>query len=363
MRMRLLVSVSLPLLALAAIPQQAQPQTISARSVSACGTPPVTYTAGQNFPVLQDTTGKLCTGATFSGNVTATNPSVGPTGSAVPGNATAIGFQNSGGNLTIPSASNPLPVSFAASGNTTVVGPTAVGSAAANPPVLIAGTGNGTANGLVQVAKVDSGGNVSVTVPGTVTVTQATAANLNATVIGAGTAGTPNAGVESVQGISGGTNLPVSQATAANLNATVVGAGTAGTANAGVVTVQGIASMTPILDNNTPQGGSSYSNRTNWVGNTTTIANTTATTVIPSPGAGNSIFLTDADCSNSSTTANVTVTLNDNAGTVLGLPAQAGWSHGYITPREVAGNTALTMTLSANATSVTCTLSGYKAAT
>ena len=73
--------------------------------------------------------------------------------------------------------------------------------------------------------------------------------------------------------------------------------------------------------------------------------------------------LTDADCSNSSTTANVTVTLNDNTGTVFGLPAQAGWSHAYATPREVAGNTSLTMTLSGNATSVTCTLSGYKGVT
>lgn len=39
----------------------------------------------------------------------------------------------------------------------------------------------------------------------------------------------------------------VTQATAANLNATVVGAGAAGSANAGVVTIQGIASMTKLL--------------------------------------------------------------------------------------------------------------------
>lgn len=44
-----------------------------------------------------------------------------------------------------------------------VFGPTAVGSAAANPPVLMAGTANATATGTVQVAKVDSSGNVSVT--------------------------------------------------------------------------------------------------------------------------------------------------------------------------------------------------------
>jgi hypothetical protein len=44
--------------------------------------------------------------------------------------------------------------------------------------------------------------------------------------VGAGTPGTPAGGVFSMQGVSGGTNLPVSQATAASLNATVVGTGT-----------------------------------------------------------------------------------------------------------------------------------------
>lgn len=66
----------------------------------------------------------------------------------------------------------------------------------------------------------------------TTAVTQATAASLNATVVGTGTFATQSV---------------VTQSTAANLNATVVGAGSAGTANAGVVTVQGIASMTKLL--------------------------------------------------------------------------------------------------------------------
>lgn len=47
-------------------------------------------------------------------------------------------------------------------GGGAVFGPTAVGSAAANPPVLIAGTANATATGTVQVAKVSSGGAVTV---------------------------------------------------------------------------------------------------------------------------------------------------------------------------------------------------------
>jgi hypothetical protein len=44
----------------------------------------------------------------------------------------------------------------------------------------------------------------------TTAVTQATASNLNATVVGAGTAGTPSGGVVSVQGVASGTALPVS---------------------------------------------------------------------------------------------------------------------------------------------------------
>lgn len=99
-----------------------------------------------------------------------------------------------------------------------------------------------------------------------------------------GTAGTPNAAVVSVQGIAGGTSLPVTQTGATsnassavatsstnsatdawlygyngttwdqlqvdgskNLKTTATGTGTAGSAAAGVVTVQGIASMTKLL--------------------------------------------------------------------------------------------------------------------
>lgn len=41
-------------------------QTNSAVVVATCGTPPVTYTAGQSYPQTQDTTGKLCAGATIT---------------------------------------------------------------------------------------------------------------------------------------------------------------------------------------------------------------------------------------------------------------------------------------------------------
>ena len=57
---------------------------------------------------------------------------------------------------------------------------------------------------------------------------------------------TANAGVVTIQGIASMTPVQVSQATAANLNATVVGAGTAGSPSGGVVSIQGVASGTVV---------------------------------------------------------------------------------------------------------------------
>jgi hypothetical protein len=68
----------------------------SAVVVSSCGTPPTTYTAGIPFALTQNTSGLLCNTATISGSVTATNPSVGTTGSAPPASATFVGANGSG---------------------------------------------------------------------------------------------------------------------------------------------------------------------------------------------------------------------------------------------------------------------------
>lgn len=46
------------------VPALAQTAPALATVVSACGTPPSTYTAGQNRPQTQDTTGKACGAAT-----------------------------------------------------------------------------------------------------------------------------------------------------------------------------------------------------------------------------------------------------------------------------------------------------------
>ena len=169
-------------------------QANQAQTVSACGTPNNTPVVGSTYPMTQDTNAKLCTSAVLSGNVTASNPSVGATGSSVPGNATAVGFSNSGGNLTIPSSTNPLPV-------TTIAG-------------SVANTTLQTQTDTVMV------GGVNLKEVNAVT-----------TLTGAGASGT------------GAQRETVSQDTT-----TIAGSapGTAGTASANVVTVQGVASMTPV---------------------------------------------------------------------------------------------------------------------
>jgi hypothetical protein len=102
-------------------------------------------------------------------------------------------------------------------------------------PAPLSTTGGGTeatalrvtiASDSTGVLSVDDNGS-SLTVDGSVTVTQATAANLNATVTQA-TAANLNATV--VQATAANLNATVVQATAANLNATVTGFSTAGTA-------------------------------------------------------------------------------------------------------------------------------------
>lgn len=157
------------------------------------------------------------------------------------------------------------------SGGGAVYGPTAVGSAAANPPVLLGGTANATATGAVQVLKVDSSGNGYVSDTTTHTdlstinttlnspmqnsggsVTANAGTNLNTSALALETGGnlatiatnTTHAGTPTLQS---GSTTAVTQATASNLNATIVGAGTAGSPSGGVVSVQGASSMTPML--------------------------------------------------------------------------------------------------------------------
>ena len=81
------------------------------------------------------------------------------------------------------------------------------------------------ANGQLRIASLPTGSNVigAVTQSGSwsTSVTQATASNLNATVVGSGTAGTPAGGVLSIQGVSGGTALSVTPTNSATIGSAV----------------------------------------------------------------------------------------------------------------------------------------------
>lgn len=169
----------------------------------------------------------------ISGSITATNPSVAPTAAAVPADATYIGM-DVGGDLT---------------GLT------------------------GTSSGLNTVinAALPAGSNVIGAI---------TQSGAPWSIIGTGIAGTPATAVVTIQGISGGTTVPVSgtvTATIASVGTTgsavpanadylgasnggtligveadssgrliVAGAGTAGSANGGVLTIQGSAGGTAV---------------------------------------------------------------------------------------------------------------------
>ncbi len=148
----------------------------------------------------------------ITGTISATNPSVDATGGAVPSDATYIGI-NIGGNLTGPVGGH--------------------GTAAGALRVELPTDGTGVIAGVTTVSAVTAV--TSITNP--VTVVQATGTSLH-TVVDSGT----------ITAVTSITNpVTVAQATATSLKAEVIGAGTAGTANAGVVTVQGIAAMTPLL--------------------------------------------------------------------------------------------------------------------
>ena len=86
--------------------------------------------------------------------------------------------------------------------------------------------GTNTASVVGTALKID-GSSVTQPVSGTVTVTQGTASNLNAAVVGIGTAGSPSGGVISIQGVSSGTAVTIGNNTiidAGNTTTTLLGA-------------------------------------------------------------------------------------------------------------------------------------------
>ena len=150
----------------------------NANVVANCGTPNSTYSANQNAPLTQDTTGKLCDSGGGGGG--SSNPAAGATGSAVPADASYNGL-NVGGTLRGQTGVNPSGSVEAGQNDVTSV----------NGVTVLTGAG-ATGTGSQRV----------------------TAAQDTTTIAGSapGTAGTPSTNVVSVQGVSGGTAVPTAPA-------------------------------------------------------------------------------------------------------------------------------------------------------
>lgn len=181
----------------------------------------------------------------IAGSITASNPSVGPTGTAVPASGTYIAV-DVGGNLTgLVGTANGLKVDGSAvtqpvSGTLTVQQATA-----ANLNATVTGTVAATQSGTWATEITQGGNTATVTASSALkvdgsAVTQPVSGSVTATV--SGTVAATQSGTWDIQNISGTVSLPTGAATSAKQPAL----GTAGTASADVITVQGIASMTAL---------------------------------------------------------------------------------------------------------------------
>ena len=166
----------------------------------------------------------------ISGTVTASNPSVGATGSAVPANTTYMGMNVGGTNVGLTGTNvggtiESLNVNIA--GATTL----AVTAAQSNPALLKAtvigdsAAGSGDSTGLVTVQGNASG--TPIPISGSVTITPSGTQNENLIQINGSTVVSAAAGIQKT-GISGATGVTLDSA--------------AGSANAQAITVQGNAS-------------------------------------------------------------------------------------------------------------------------
>jgi hypothetical protein len=238
----------------------------------------------------------------------------------------------------------------------------------ASNPTVILGAGSALA-GKVGIDQTTPGTTnaVQVLTGSTTAVTQATAANLNATVIGAGSAGTPNTGVMTMQGIAGATPVIVQGTAASGASATgnpnlggclaVSGPQTA-VANAQAVAAECDLNGRQIVVQN---GGAQQ-----WVSGCATATGTSATSVISAPGAGLKIYVTDISVSNSGSTNSLVTIQNDPLGTpvtlwVLSNPATFGGSNMKFTTPLVptVAVKAVGFTAGASSTTQTVCIAGF----
>lgn len=124
--------------------------------------------------------------------------------------------------------------------------------------------------------------------------------------------------------------------------------------NTPAVTVSGVATAANQIV------GTNYGNQANWVTNTSgNVANTAQTQILPAPVAGK-LYVTGVQCFNSGSTAS-TITLNDNAATVLLNPAGIGVISTFLTPLTVTTTTALKFTPGSSSTNQWCNAQAYNA--
>jgi hypothetical protein len=140
---------------------------------------------------------------------------------------------------------------------------------------------------------------------GNFTVVQSTASNLKAQVTGAGSAGTADSGVVTVQGIASMTPVQVSQATAANLNATVTGTVNLGTTAGGAgqlaldATLTGGTAKTQMYDGTNVVGTAAHPVQVSLAN---TAANSTAVSVSTNvTGSSTSSPTSQVNCSSAAT--------------------------------------------------------------
>jgi hypothetical protein len=176
----------------------------------------------------------------ISGTVTATNPSVGLTAATPPGSATYMGALVTTAAESGLTPGDMYPLNLTTTGQLRLDGVYPLAAAVATAvdmgqvggvvttglPTYNTATVNAlslTTTGLLRVdgsnvtQPVSVAGTVAVTQSGswTNTVVQPTASNLNATVVGVGTAGTPSGGVLTIQGVTGMTPISVTPPTSA----------------------------------------------------------------------------------------------------------------------------------------------------
>lgn len=238
-----------------------------------------------------------------------------------------------------------------------------------------------------------------------VSVKQATATNLKAEVVGAGTAGTANAGVLTVQGIASMTKLlvtPDSVALPANQSVNVAQIAGTNTVNGGLAGSQSIGGT--VANNVAPTGNPvpiagiavssepsantatrvsqmltdlvgkqivlPYANPENFVSGaiTSAMTGTTSTSLIAAPASGLRNYITQITVSNSHATVGTDVIIQDGSGgtTLYTIPAAAVYGGATVTfPVPLRQPTTATAIYCANVTtgaSTKVSASGYKGA-